>query len=187
MGHGNGAACINFLMVSPVAKGLFHRSILMAGSALSDWALANDIVQTTLKVAQDTNCPMVDDHDELLKCLRNKTFTELMSIKVPVSEFSTRFGPIIDGLVVPNAVHKMMGQFSDIFSRFVPNGDVLYFSCLSFLLVCMRCALILLLWLLDLFLRLYMKLINAREFVMFLKVYVLRTELKRGKFIPDTI
>lgn len=107
-------------MVSPVAKGLFHRAILMAGSALSDWALATNVLQTTAQVIQATNCPMVDgDNEELLKCLRNKTVAELMAVKVPVSEFSTRFGPIIDGLVVPNAVHKVMGQSNDIFSRFV--------------------------------------------------------------------
>lgn len=119
MGHGHGAACINFLMVSPVANGLFHRAILLAGSALSDWALATNPLQTTLQVAQDLACPMVDSSEELLKCLRNKRLDELMAIKVPGSQFSTRFGPIVDGSVVPSAVHKVMGQSSDIFSRFV--------------------------------------------------------------------
>lgn len=119
IGHGYGAACVNFLMVSPVAKGLFHRAILMAGSALSDWALASNVQQTTLKVVEEMNCPLMADNDneDLLKCLRNKTFNELMAVKVPESQFSTRFGPIIDGLVIPNAVHKVMGQSNEIFSR----------------------------------------------------------------------
>lgn len=41
-GHGSGAACINFLMISPtVMPGLFHRTILLSGSALSSWALVS--------------------------------------------------------------------------------------------------------------------------------------------------
>lgn len=140
MGHGTGAACVNLLMVSPIARGeiffklyklknttihifntyyillkfyiynfnaiiyafsfqfnsnqtkienekhhykfsfhyfflmpgLFHRAILMSGSALSDWALANHPLQSTMQVVQGLNCPLRDDHEEMLICLRKK-------------------------------------------------------------------------------------------------------------------
>lgn len=122
MGHGTGAACVNFLMVSPVAKGLFHRSILMSGSALSDWALTNHPLQATMQIAEGLNCPLSDENEEMLQCLRKKRYSEIFSVKTSSPEFSTRFGPIIDGLVIPNTAHKVMGQYSDIFSRY----DLLY-------------------------------------------------------------
>lgn len=119
MGHGHGAASINFLMVSPVAKGLFHRAILMSGSAVSDWALSSHVLSTTVQVAQTLNCPLVDENEELLKCLRKRRLSELMDVKVSLPKFAAHFAPIIDGLVIPNAVHKVMDEYSDIFSRFV--------------------------------------------------------------------
>lgn len=70
MGHGTGAACVNFLMVSPVAKGLFHRAIIMSGSALSDWATANHPWQATMQISQSLGCPMMEE--EMAECLRKK-------------------------------------------------------------------------------------------------------------------
>lgn len=44
VGHGTGAACVSFLMTSAaVPEGvLFHRAVLMSGSALSPWALVRE-------------------------------------------------------------------------------------------------------------------------------------------------
>lgn len=44
IGHGTGAACVNFLLTSSaVPEGiLFHRAVLMSGSALSPWALVHE-------------------------------------------------------------------------------------------------------------------------------------------------
>uniref|UniRef100_A0A182PS13 Carboxylesterase type B domain-containing protein n=1 Tax=Anopheles epiroticus TaxID=199890 RepID=A0A182PS13_9DIPT len=122
MGQGTGAACVNFLMVSPVAKGLFHRAILMSGSALSDWALTQHPLQSTMQVLQGLNCPLNGENDEVTACLRRKRYSEILGVKTASPQFSTRFGPIVDGLVIPNMPHKVMGQYSDIFSGY----DLLY-------------------------------------------------------------
>lgn len=118
MGHGTGAALVNLLMVSPVAKGLFHRAILMSGSALSDWAITTHALQSTIQVTQGLNCPLTDNQEEVLTCLRRKRYTEILSVKTVSPEFSTSFGPVIDGLVIPNEPHVVMGQYSDLFSRY---------------------------------------------------------------------
>lgn len=118
IGHGTGAVCVNFLMVSPVAKGLFHRSILMSGSALSDWALNNNPLQVTMQIAEGLNCPLNDDDEEMVSCLRNKQYQEIFGVRISTPQFTTRFGPVVDGLVVPNEPHEAMGQHSDIFSRY---------------------------------------------------------------------
>uniref|UniRef100_A0A182NLG0 Carboxylesterase type B domain-containing protein n=1 Tax=Anopheles dirus TaxID=7168 RepID=A0A182NLG0_9DIPT len=122
MGQGTGASCVNFLMVSPVAKGLFHRAILMSGSALSDWALTQHPLQSTMQVLQGLNCPLNGENDEVTACLRRKRYSEILGVKTASPQFSTRFGPIVDGLVIPNMPHKVMGQYSDIFSGY----DLLY-------------------------------------------------------------
>lgn len=115
LGYDTGAICANFLMISPIAKGLFHRSILMSGSALSDWALNYNPQQVTLQVAKKLNCPIEDS--KLGECLRQKSYQEIMNVTVTAPEFLTIFGPIVDGLVVPSDPHQVMAD-SESFSRF---------------------------------------------------------------------
>lgn len=100
LGHDTGAICGNFLMVSPISRGLFHRAILMSGSALSDWALNNNPQQVTMQVAKRLNCPIEDS--KLGECLRQKSYKEISNITVLAPEFVTIFGPIVDGLVIPS-------------------------------------------------------------------------------------
>lgn len=58
VGHGYGAACAHLLMLSPMAKGLFNRVILMSGSALSPWAIARDANVYAEQVGRQLNCPI---------------------------------------------------------------------------------------------------------------------------------
>ena len=104
MGYNHGAIFANFLMISPVARGLFHRTILMSGSALADWALNYNPQQITLQVARKLNCPIEDT--QLGDCLREKSYREIMNVSVTAPEFTTIFGPIVDGLVVPSDPHQ---------------------------------------------------------------------------------
>jgi carboxylesterase type B len=104
LGFDHGAILANFLMISPIAKGLFHRTILMSGSSLADWALNYNPQQITLEVAKKLKCPIEDS--QLGDCLRTKSYREIMNVSVMAPEFTTIFGPIVDGLVIPsNPVH----------------------------------------------------------------------------------
>lgn len=47
----------------------------MSGSALSDWAIANHPLQATMQVIQALNCPLREDNEEMLICLRKKRYT----------------------------------------------------------------------------------------------------------------
>ncbi|XP_039745416.1 neuroligin-4, Y-linked-like isoform X1 [Pararge aegeria] len=105
MGHGSGAACINFLMISPtVMPGLFHRAILLSGSALSSWAIVDDPVYYSLKLAKHMNCSIPEDlakdHEVIVDCLRDATIDELLSIDISPPNFLTAFGPSVDGVVI---------------------------------------------------------------------------------------
>ncbi|XP_073820181.1 neuroligin 1 [Musca autumnalis] len=118
MGHSTGAACVNYLMISPVAAGLFHRAILMSGSAMSDWSATNHSLQLTMQIAHGLNCPLNDDNEEMLSCLRQKRYQDIMKIPTSLSQFSTSLGPIVDGHVIPNQPYKVMGQYTEHFSRY---------------------------------------------------------------------
>ncbi|XP_078052474.1 neuroligin 3 [Augochlora pura] len=103
IGHGTGAACVNFLMTShAVPDGLlFHRSVLMSGSALSPWALVRGAANYAQQVAEHLNCSWATGNpQELLRCLREVPLNALVSVPVKGLEFAPAFGPSIDGVVI---------------------------------------------------------------------------------------
>ncbi|RZF39081.1 hypothetical protein LSTR_LSTR006618 [Laodelphax striatellus] len=121
MGHDTGAACVNYLMVSPVSQGvtgLFHRAILMSGTALADWALTKNPMSYTVQVGNSLNCPTQETSEGMSNCLRRKRLSDLMAVKVGVPPFQTPFGPLIDGTVVPNEPAKLMTTYKHLFSRY---------------------------------------------------------------------
>lgn len=99
--------------------GLFHRAILMSGTALADWAVTRNPLKFTIQVAQALNCPLVERDDELAACLRRKRLSELLAVRVQAPPFVTPFGPVVDGSVVPNEPRLLMGVYKDLFSRYV--------------------------------------------------------------------
>lgn len=99
-GHGSGAACINFLMTSPtMVPGLFHRAILLSGSAFSSWALVDDPVVYALKLAKEVNCSIPDDliknHEQIVDCLRDAPLEDLYAADIQSPSFLTAFGPSV--------------------------------------------------------------------------------------------
>lgn len=107
----------------------------MSGSAMSDWAISNHPLQVTMQVLTNLDCPMRDDNEEMLTCLRKKRYQDIMKVQVSVPEFSTAFGPVVDNSIVPNDPQKMMQSFHGGFNRFVyPFFAHCYFKCPFFVL-----------------------------------------------------
>lgn len=99
-GHGTGAACINYLMTSPtMVRGLFHRAILMSGSAYSSWALVEDPVLFAIKLAKEVNCTIPEDlnrhHEQIVDCLRDVPLEDLYAADIQAPNFLTSFGPSV--------------------------------------------------------------------------------------------
>ncbi|KAK9869518.1 hypothetical protein WA026_003272 [Henosepilachna vigintioctopunctata] len=119
MGHGTGAVCASLLTLSPMVlpgnEPLFHRAILMGGTALADWALADNPNDITYQVARKLNCPVGDVFEA---CLREKHIDEIRDIDVFIRPYATRFGPVVDSRIVPYEPLKSMTNFSGIFRRF---------------------------------------------------------------------
>ncbi|XP_067638484.1 neuroligin-4, Y-linked isoform X2 [Eurosta solidaginis] len=101
-GHGTGAACVHFLISSlAVPDGLlFNRAILMSGSGLTPWSLVSNPAKYAAIVAHHVNCAPDLPHAHLMKCLRDKTLEQLLSVPIRQPEFGFAFGPSIDGVVI---------------------------------------------------------------------------------------
>ncbi|XP_064456167.1 neuroligin-4, Y-linked-like isoform X2 [Ornithodoros turicata] len=111
LGHGHGGACVNFLMMSPMARGigLFRRAIMMSGSALTPWAVARDSVNYTKQIGQALGCP-VTEAGALGDCLRHRPVQDLMDVSLSVPDHLSAFGPTIDGTVVPREPRDEMAM-----------------------------------------------------------------------------
>lgn len=130
IGHGSGAACINFLMISPtVMPGLFHRAALLSGSALSSWALVEDPVNYAVRLAREVNCSIPEDvardHELIVDCLRDTPLEELLKADVIPPAYLSAFGPSVDGVVIKTDFAKELLTYfypSDI-QNFVGSGS----------------------------------------------------------------
>ncbi|XP_034239007.1 neuroligin-4, X-linked-like, partial [Thrips palmi] len=118
LGHGTGAACVHFLMMSSAVPDgqLFHRAILMSGSALAPGALVRDPGAQARAVAKIVNCSDDVPSRFLLACLRERPLSVLLAAVEAankdyaaddgpgVSAFGggapAAFGPSVDGVVI---------------------------------------------------------------------------------------
>ena len=84
---------------------LFHRVMLLSGSANSPWAMAENPIEVTSKLGKIFNCPPVESGHILLNCLRGVSLDELMSksrrhFSSSHSLFRRAWAPTYDGVVV---------------------------------------------------------------------------------------
>lgn len=92
LGPDTGAALVNLLLLTSAAKSLFHRAILLSGSALSPWALIQQPDNLRVLVAGKLGCKASLSGD-IAPCLRNRTLAELLGVQFDVPRFLPRFGP----------------------------------------------------------------------------------------------
>lgn len=87
-GESAGAACVHYLILSPLSQGLFQQAILQSGSALNQWALADRsvLIDRAFSLGKILGCDTTDT-STLLEFLRN----------VPVKDFLTTVDKVIKG------------------------------------------------------------------------------------------
>ncbi|XP_042909755.1 neuroligin-4, X-linked isoform X1 [Parasteatoda tepidariorum] len=116
-GHGHGAAFVNLLMLSPLARGLFQRAILQSGSALSSFAIARDALTYTRQIASFLKCP-TKDNAALVACLGKRPVEDILNAPLSVPDHLIAFGPTIDGVVIPGEPATLMEKQNDIFAQY---------------------------------------------------------------------
>ncbi|XP_032786528.2 venom carboxylesterase-6 [Daphnia magna] len=93
-----GAASVNYHILSPLSKGLFHRAIAQSGSTLNPWAKKNSVAVYTKKLAQYLKCPH-ENSTQLLACLRQKPANQIVRFQKEIEIMHVcpvGFGPRVD-------------------------------------------------------------------------------------------
>ncbi|CAL8080996.1 unnamed protein product [Orchesella dallaii] len=131
-GNSAGGASVNYHMISPMSKGLFHRGISQSGSSLCPWGFTKNPKAQAKRLAGQLNClPAASKSSlELVNCLKQKTAEEIVSVHKEIAnifhEADAIFGPSIEqvdektkakGTVfLPNSPTKLYksGQFNHV-------------------------------------------------------------------------
>ncbi|KAM3959374.1 esterase FE4 [Aphomia sociella] len=77
-GESAGATSVAFLLLSPAAKGLFHKGILQSGSPIVPWGLQHDPIRTASTLVKEFGYDTKDPY-EIYNILSNKTVSELIN------------------------------------------------------------------------------------------------------------
>lgn len=88
MGESAGAMSVSLLLASPHSKGLFHRAILLSGSAIAQWKLPRDLLNITRKSAKMVGC-RTDDIELMIICLKTVDFKVLAKTYKNLNEWHT--------------------------------------------------------------------------------------------------
>jgi para-nitrobenzyl esterase len=101
-GQSAGAFMVNYLVISPLAKGLFHRAIAESGGAFLQTAKLIEAEERGLKLAHSLNAANISE-------LRSKPADSLVGQGM-------QSGPIVDGWVVPKDAQSVFaaGEQNDV-------------------------------------------------------------------------
>lgn len=108
-GSGAGASCVSLLTLSHYSEGLFQKAIIQSGTALSSWAVNYQPGKYTRILADKVGCDMQDTID-VVECLRDKNYKELIQQTITPATYHIAFGPVIDGDVIPDDPQILMEQ-----------------------------------------------------------------------------
>eukprot|EP00064_Thunnus_orientalis_P005353 superscaffoldBa00000518_g5367 len=112
-GSGAGASCVSLLTLSHYSEApisdLFQKAIIQSGTALSSWAVNYQPAKYTRALAEKVGCNMLDTID-LVECLQNKNYKELIEQYITPAKYHIAFGPVIDGDVIPDDPQILMEQ-----------------------------------------------------------------------------
>ncbi len=109
-GHSAGGVAVNFLMVSPPAKGLFQRAIAQGSGVLLDrtreafkrgpaGAAGPSFEDVGVDLAEHFS--IAGDHKAVASALRALSVTEILDYQ---GSFQISFNPVVDGVVVPEHI-----------------------------------------------------------------------------------
>ncbi|CAM1332683.1 Ces3 (predicted), partial [Pycnogonum litorale] len=107
IGHGSGAAFVHILMLSPVAKGLFHRAIMQSGAASSAMTMTSNPMEQMMILAKYIGCSS-GNNKAIIKCLRKQNARSLLDAARSLDLPGIKFGPTVDGVAVPRRVEALM-------------------------------------------------------------------------------
>ncbi|KPJ19515.1 Venom carboxylesterase-6 [Papilio machaon] len=77
-GASSGGSIVHYMMLSPMATGLFHKAIIQSACAMNNWALDKNPKQAVLRLAKQLNISS-SDSSEVVSILKTLPHEEIMS------------------------------------------------------------------------------------------------------------
>ncbi|XP_040591281.1 carboxylesterase 1E-like isoform X2 [Mesocricetus auratus] len=119
-GESAGSESVSVLVLSPLAKNLFHRAISESGVVFTSGLFMEDVTSLTEKVAVIAGCKTTTSA-VIVHCLRQKTEDELLEVtqkmkflKLDLQGDTKELYPftptVIDGVVLPKAPEKILAE-----------------------------------------------------------------------------
>ncbi|CAL8090407.1 unnamed protein product [Orchesella dallaii] len=123
-GESAGGGAVHYLMVSPLAKGLFHKGISQSGSVLNTWLYSRYPKEQAKSLAERVNCPTATS-DEMVKCLKHVDARDIVrthiEMTVPPRPRLGKYAPSIEAIqdettFLPESPLEMLkkGKFAHI-------------------------------------------------------------------------
>ncbi|XP_016076496.1 PREDICTED: carboxylesterase 5A isoform X2 [Miniopterus natalensis] len=106
-GESAGAISVSSLILSPLARDLFHKAIMESGAAILPYlkAPAKERERDLQAIAMMCGCSATDS-EALLRCLRAKSSQELLTI----SQGTKSFTRVVDGVFFPDEPLELLNQ-----------------------------------------------------------------------------
>ncbi|XP_055849610.1 juvenile hormone esterase isoform X2 [Episyrphus balteatus] len=130
-GESAGAASVQFLLLSPLADGLFHRAISESGSALNPWSMAYNTSERAVRLAQATGYTGSDNMSDIITHLRkvpSRKLVEAAPLTLNDNDFRNNIGlpfvPSVEGFWNNPPYDGNVTFLEEPF--FVEDPDVLY-------------------------------------------------------------
>ncbi|XP_023421784.1 carboxylesterase 1D-like isoform X2 [Cavia porcellus] len=106
-GESAGSTSVSVLVLSPLAKNLFHRAISESGVVFSLHIVRDNVKATAEKIAATAGCETTTSA-VIIQCLRQKTEKELLEASqiTPYSPMTT----VVDGVLLPKAPEDILAE-----------------------------------------------------------------------------
>ncbi|XP_068084601.1 esterase B1 isoform X2 [Anabrus simplex] len=100
-GESAGGSSVQYHMISPMSKGLFHKAIAQSGSSLNPWAMTTSLRSRAFQLGEVLGCKTTNPN-ELINFLRNVTAKDLFDgAAKTVTEEERRRGKTLPFLPIP--------------------------------------------------------------------------------------
>nr|AME15817.1 carboxylesterase [Bactrocera dorsalis] len=125
-GESAGSASTHFMMLSPLAKGLFHKAILMSGTVLCPWALS-PLKALPKRLAQANGYTGDDNDHDVLEYLQQLPAADLLRHNLLTKEENLddclfAFGPVIEPYLTETCIipKQPIALFADAWGNDIP-------------------------------------------------------------------
>lgn len=116
-GQSAGATSVQFHLMSPASRGLFHRAIVQSGYGSVRWKTADEALAQGDALAASLGCT---DRAGMVGCLRSATRDQVLRalpaarLQIIEPQALVQWAPVVDGLEIPDQPRDMLrrGEFS---------------------------------------------------------------------------